>query len=575
MSALLALALISSQVPASSAATPADTAATVAYLQAVYQLDRALIANVPASNAAAMNFAVNVGGECHGVLASAPSEGFDPSGPPTPRARGELQRSQLQMRTIQDELNRSFYAATYQPDRAAYAAYVAQVTPLNWTDPRIAALVRFDALGLQEEDTPIVSNPCSDMKTWQQSGYHALSPSSKAFQAAQQAKESGTLPTGSISALLEPSEGPAARTLLSRRHALRLKLATLIKPEVKAYGVLKRDLGVPEAPFEESEDEPVIGQGTTEAGDRYTVRRRSKPRNLESSCRRGVTVELQEASKNGIASHSSGGSICLSAPSNRRPSGECGEGVQEISAAVSPSVRSVRLRLSNGRTITSKVVRVPAREGGPGGVYVQAIRDSIHLYKPYAVSLAELDRQGHVVRRVNLGYLRCQPETGPQGPTFVTLASGTTPGGEPFSIQGVQVHFGKSESSFSLNLNAGARPHNEESSIITVGGPTARPKAFSWSLSDECQPHPFSVIYGTLAPPGISVLVRTPAGLVPLTEVQISASLGAEGPLFYGVFAEAPTELVVQGSNGTILYTESLVAAGREETEFCGGYVEA
>jgi hypothetical protein len=574
VSALLALALISSRVPASSAATPADIAATEAYLRADYQLNRALLANIPVSNAAAMSFAVDVGGECHGVLASAPSEELDPSGPPTPRARGELQRSQLQMNTIQDELGRSFYAATYQSDRAAYAAYASQVASLSWTDPRIAVLVRFEANRSLEDDTPMVGDPCSDMKAWAQSGYHVLSPSSKAFEAAQQARQSQTAPTGSIGALLKPSEGPAARTLLRRTHALRLKLATVIKPETKAYGALTRDLGVPEAPFEESEDEPVIAQGNTEAGDSYTVRRQSKQRNLESSCRRGVSVELQEASKNGRASHSSGGSICLSAPSNRRPSGRCGEGVQEISAAVAASVWSVRLRLSNGRTITSKVIHVPPREGGPGGVYVQAIRGSIRTDKPYAVSLTELDRHGHVVHRVNLGYMRCRPETGRQGPTLVPLASGTTPGGEPFSIEGVEVRFGENESSFNLELSAGARSHNDEASI-TLGGPPVQPKAFSWSLSDECQPHPFSIIYGTLAPPGISVLVRTPSGLVPLTEVQISASLGAEGPLFYGVFTEAPTELVVQGSNGMTLYSESLIAKGREEAEFCEGYVEA
>ena len=42
----------------------------------------------------------------------------------------------------------------------------------------------------------------------------------------------------------------------------------------------------------------------------------------------------------------------------------------------------------------------------------------------------------------------------------------------------------------------------------------------------------------------------------------------------YGVFSTLPSELVVLGGNGTTLYTESLVAKGNEEAEYCGGYAE-
>lgn len=79
---------------------------------------------------------------------------------------------------------------------------------------------------------------------------------------------------------------------------------------------------------------------------------------------------------------------------------------------------------------------------------------------------------------------------------------------------------------------------------------------------------------GILLRPGASILVRTPAGLVPLTKVELAASIPAEGPLFYGVYATTPTEIVVERSNGSILYTESLAAKATEETEFCEGYAE-
>jgi len=54
----------------------------------------------------------------------------------------------------------------------------------------------------------------------------------------------------------------------------------------------------------------------------------------------------------------------------------------------------------------------------------------------------------------------------------------------------------------------------------------------------------------------------------------VAADLHSEGPLVYGAFSTLPSELVVRGSDGAILYSESLAARGREEAEFCQGYAE-
>jgi hypothetical protein len=59
-----------------------------------------------------------------------------------------------------------------------------------------------------------------------------------------------------------------------------------------------------------------------------------------------------------------------------------------------------------------------------------------------------------------------------------------------------------------------------------------------------------------------------------ITRVELAASTHAAGPLFYGIYATPPTEIVVQRSDGSILYTESLVTKATEETEFCEGYAE-
>jgi hypothetical protein len=102
-----------------------------------------------------------------------------------------------------------------------------------------------------------------------------------------------------------------------------------------------------------------------------------------------------------------------------------------------------------------------------------------------------------------------------------------------------------------------------------------KPNQFQWHLSTECGPHPYSLLDGILAPPGAAVLARVPAGLAPLTKVELAASMNAGGPLFYGVYATPPSEIVVERSDGSILYTESLAAKATEETEFCEGYAES
>jgi hypothetical protein len=56
--------------------------------------------------------------------------------------------------------------------------------------------------------------------------------------------------------------------------------------------------------------------------------------------------------------------------------------------------------------------------------------------------------------------------------------------------------------------------------------------------------------------------------------VAIAPDLHPGGPLVYGVFSTLPSELIVQSSDGSTLYTESLAAKGKEEAEFCEGYEE-
>ncbi len=142
----------------------------------------------------------------------------------------------------------------------------------------------------------------------------------------------------------------------------------------------------------------------------------------------------------------------------------------------------------------------------------------------------------------------------------------TTPYGEPLTIEGTLLRL-EGHTEFSLG------PQSNRGNSVTVEG-LGQSKQFRWNLSTECAPHPYSLLDGILIAPGASVLVRTPTGLTPLTKVELAASTHAPGPLFYGVYTTPPTEIVVERSDGSILYTENITARATEETEFCEGYAE-
>jgi hypothetical protein len=565
----LALTIALLWVPATATATPTDTLATKTYLQAGYELDHAVNLHVAASNTKASQFTATIARECHGVLAGAPNEELDPA-LFTPRAQGERQRGELELQTIEEELRQAFYDAFDQPNRSAIEAFAAQVTPLSWSNPQVATAVHIDVRNLQEYLTP-APPVCADMRAWAQSGYLTLSPASQAFQAEQKALAAVPGPLRSIGSLLKPYEDAGDRILIAHTQALRSGTAKAFKGIETLYRSLHRAVGVPEAEPEVREQEKILGRGKTEAGESFVVRKESSNSTHDRSCRRKVSVELTSTTSNGRSADGTDSSVCLSDQSRHQPPTGCdGDGVWSVTTAVPASVWTVRLRLGNGRTLTSKVVRVAPGEGGPGGVYVQSLRPRT----PHAMSLTELDREGKVVRVVKLAPFPCEVEPRSQeGPTFVPLARGSTPEGEPFTIDGVLVHVGREETSFNLSLEAGTEGQANEGEERSSGD-QIRPRIFSWSLATGCPPDTYSILYGTLAAPGTSVSALTSGGLVPLTEVQLASNLHAEGPLFYGVFPTPPTELVVQGSDGETLSTDSLTARAQEEREFCEGYGE-
>lgn len=490
-------------------------------------------------------------------------------------------RAARQRIAIESELGIALGAADAEPSRAAIESFAATAASLSWSDVRVAPRLNEELTTLQELAPASPPDACADMKAWAASGYSRLSPASKALTERLTARLEQGPDQPSLGTLLKRYEGTAERALVKKTEALSVRVAEASGGGLDSYYRLERALGVPETPFEKQQRAPVLGRGTAYSGARFTVRPEISTH--ESGCHPAVVVELAEKKrKGGFASlgSSSSDSVCLGRGKPLQPADTCEDtGETSINAAVPATVRRVQLRLSDGSTVTSGVVRIARKYGGPAGVYVQAVKENGRRL----LSLTELDAQGRTVRVVRLRIPICKREhSKPIGPKFFKLVQGTTPGGTPFTIEGSLVEFPGHPSSFSVSAEAGgptigsgSREAESAESTIAVGKPgSSPPKPPPLRRLTACPPHAFAVVYGLLPPPGDSVLARTPEGLVPLAKQALDPSLHAEGPLVYGAFAALPSELIVRRADGSTLYTESLAAKAKETAEFCEGLAE-
>jgi hypothetical protein len=550
------------------AITPGDRAATHTLLKAEYELAKATMASTLVVEAAEARAAEALGHECKGVLEGAPDESVSEeegpfaSGPRlSGRAQGERARSEQQKQTIDLEIDETIAAAAYRVVRGPYEAFIDTADRLTWSDPTINVLVHQKAARFREY---LIGSPvavCAEMRIWAASGFHLLPPGSKSLKESTEVRSKQAV-QGDLGVLLRSYEGQAERAIIRRIDALKEKLREDDRTDegfTKAADHMELALGEKLSRSVKRDIAPVIGKGRTSAGTTFVIRA-SVGKGSQRSCMHEVDIDVHEGNSG------SGSGVCLNQGARSQPSGSCSGPVETVELATPPDVRRARMRFSDGRTLTVAVVQVPAKDGGPAGVFIDAFRG----YNPYPVSVQELSRDGRVLRTVSLRRVRCRKETAANSvgpPQFVTLATVTGPSGEPLTITGLLHRVGR-QTEFSLGPQAGTRN--------TEGGEEhGERKQFQWSLSSECAPHAYSLLDGILLPPGASVLVRIPAGLVPLTKVELVASIPAQGPLFYGIYATPPSEIVVERSDGSVLYTESLAAKATEETEFCEGYAES
>jgi hypothetical protein len=551
------------------AGSSSDGRATHAYLIAQYKLFRALLHRATAARDAERTAQAQIARECPGVLSGMPQPPLERLAALTPRARGEKARLANQQQTIETELVEAISGESlYRPAEEDYAA---EVRRLSWSNPTIASLLQAVTDSSLEDISTSPPSVCADARAWAQSGYRDLSTASREFEASREARKSSAVgEERSLNTLLKPYENAPDRTLIRKSKALQEQILVGLAAAVQTELRLSRILGFPNAASEEPRKQILLGSGRTAAGTHFAVNTETSGLlGALSSCHRSIAVSYSRPGDSPEVLIMSGPNnpICLSPPHERHPALFCEEGVETIQTGVPASVHSVRLTLADGRTIESRVIHVPPSHGGPAGIYAQEIRGSTS----HAVSLVELNADEEVVLTLDLPRYRCVKPPGPQRefPTSVDeLVTGHTPEGGPFTINAL----GSLDGEPFLSVNAGINPELDEIAVGAVG-PEA-PKAFPWSLSIGCAPHPYAILYGLLAPPGTSVTALTPHGAVALTAAPLEPRLHAKGPLVYGVFEALPSELRVLSSNGSAVYAESLQAQATEAAQFCEGYAE-
>lgn len=556
--------------PAGGSAESGDVAATNAYLAASYAYWRTVLGDVPATRAAVEGFAGTLRAECAGVLKDASREDFPESSTSFARSVGESKREDEQLSELENELGGAFRSTVEASERAALLTFADTVRPLHWSNPILDQQVSAALANLEERLARPMPSVCADMKAWVASGYRTLPAATKALRAEQEAtaEHAFVRPAPSIASLLAPYESASEKALIAKTKKLNKERAKALAGIAGVYGQLAATLGIARE-RESTIGHPAagsiaLGKGRLEAGGSYEVT--LTPPQAAAGRRQDGCESTHPLNVSIVSTRIGGVSGCFSRSEvSLRPRVECNEGLLRIQALTLPAARSVSLRLSNGRQVTSPVALVPPQLGGPVGFYYQVVRGP----KPIPVSLSELDAHDRSVRVWKL-----ERRVGCTKHVLKFLNHGIRPlvhdsvsGGPPFTIVGEAFHFfGRIHFALHVDITdqggGGESPRGE------------RPKLFSWALYRGCKPQQYAIVYGLLKAPRDTVLARTSGVLRPLHKVAIPAHLHAGGLLVYAAATAVPSELIVRDPDGNTILTEKLGRRGAEATETCEGETE-
>jgi hypothetical protein len=621
----LACACAATAASASAHVSPVNAAATHAYLLAMNSYEEAQVANQDRSTATIEAAAAQIAGECPGILTNAPGgEGalaFGFVGPisqspseaePSPRVKGERSRQSKQQGDLKLELSIALASGQAQPNREAAEALAHATASLRWSDPALTLHVHLSVAVAQEAFALQAPDVCSDMKTWVTSGYKTLAPASKqlatreqtllvrAFELAAISEKDAIQP---LPKSLAPYEDARDRALARHLEALTAELTTTSDRQAEILKHLEVDVGLPPAKAPKAIRKPVskavvIARGRTAAGGAFVAKARPGRDSVSSGCEVFVTItEPAHPDISGLLELLSGESTsrCLSRHRVKpEPAVHCHAGLLIIEANLPTSASSVRLLLSDGRTITSPAIRVPARLGGRAGLYYQAVRGP----SPIPVSLTELDAQGGELAVVQLpAVLECTRnevkyvpggnvvlvrESPPQLPAFAIRAESYRKLGSPhfeldLELLGNELQV-SGDRSFEDVVEQGFYTPGAQTFTSLPSGQAFTPQqgaqTFAAKASAGCEPHPYAIVYGLLKAPHDTVLARVAGELVPLRTVAIPTRLHAGGVLVYGAFSPLPSELLIRDARGRTVASDDLSQAATAETETCEGEAE-
>jgi|GEM_PF-1164111 hypothetical protein len=551
--------------------SPADVAATGAYLRAVYEYDLAYLANMPQVQASAADFVRQLREECPNVLSGA-KKGLDresQSSPESSRAFGEQTRAREQLQGLEEELSSAAQNALRAPERQAFTAFAKAVEGLSWSNPAIHETVLFQ---LQGSEARLAGEPlpvCADMAAWVNSAYSRLSASSKAFISTQEAQRHSELRSHqpvalvSLTKALTPYETDEDRELIARAKQLAkeidnalVKISTTLEDGRSTVGLQsERRL---RAELRSLQDSTELGSGSTATGGSFQVSVVKRTSRKDHGCKFRLSVH-------GSAHPFSGEGTCLPSRGSATPRVVCEEDERIVEAILAPEVRQVRLLLTGGRIITSKVIAIPKRAGGPASFYFQAVPRGPAV----PLSLTELGAHGEVLGTLALPSARIcvRHRVHFLHDGIVKLASGQVPGGPKFAIKGeAYAYNGPVYFSLSVEVENGSGGGQNLSGFY--------PRSFTRAFWTKCSPVQYAIVYGVLKQSSDRMAARAGGETVALSTAPIPAHLHAGGVLFYGVFTTPPETLVLENPEGKTIATEDLAAFGKEETEYCEGLDE-
>jgi hypothetical protein len=601
----MASAIVPASAPAESEIAVENATATHAYLVATNSYDETELSNAPQELAAREAIAARISGECPGILTNAPPHeevlGFGLVGPgqvgpvsrtpPSARAEGERRRQARQLSELKTELSFALTEPLTQVGRQASAAFAGALTPLRWSNPYVTLLVHTIAAVDREPLEAPVPLVCADMTAWVTSGYKTVAPTTRAIASHTEALLKRVFEVVALGErvhaktstnFLAPYENASDRALARHAGALNRRLHKTTDTRSAALERLEATVGLPteKAPkAEPRKTKPVvIARGKTAAGGSFVAKAERSSR-TSGPCSIFVTITESLRPTPGLLEALSGEGTgrCLSRSHvTAEPTVHCDSGLLTIEANLLAKTRSVQLLLSDGDTITSPAIRVPARLGGPAGLYYQAVRGPT----PIPLSLTELDASDsaltvlklprvvectkHPVKHFPGANVLLVHESPPRIPAFTIR-------GERFRKLGVEHFELKFEASNEERLFGSGEGDRVFAGNVAVpnGDRTLEPET-----SSGCEPQPYAIIYGLLKAPHDTVLARVSGHLVPLRKVAIPAREHADGVLVYGAFSPLPTELMIRNASGKAVNTSNLAQAARSENESCEGEAE-